>query len=137
MADSEKTEERSLKTPRPNSKPKSKNQLAQNAAQHVCTKMDYDIWQTAKQSSVGYAETAATASAKTASTVPTSSQHVQKIHTLILNSPEALPSKCQGSREASSRASTSLGKLVQTLATVESQNEKRAAGAAEKLKIIE
>jgi len=59
-------------------------------------------------------------------------QHVQKIHTLILNSPEALPSKCQGSGEASSRASTSLGKLVQTLATVESRNEKRAAGAAEK-----
>ena len=69
-ADSEKTGEWSLKTPRPNSKPKSKNRLAQNADQHVCTKMDYDIWQTAKQSSVGYAETAATASAKPVSTVP-------------------------------------------------------------------
>jgi hypothetical protein len=68
MADSEKTEERSLKTPRPNSKPKS--QPAQNAAQHAYTKMDYDIWSTAKQSSVGYAETAATASAKPVSTVP-------------------------------------------------------------------
>jgi hypothetical protein len=67
-ADSEKTEERSLKTPRPNSKPKS--QPAQNAAQHAYTKMDYDIWQTAKQSSVGYAEAAATALAKPVSTVP-------------------------------------------------------------------
>jgi hypothetical protein len=71
-ADSEKTGEWSLKTPRPNSKPKSKSQLAQNADQQAYTKMDYDIWQTAAKSSVGYAETAATASAKTTSTLPTS-----------------------------------------------------------------
>jgi len=52
---------------------------------------------------------------------------------LILNSPKALSINCQGSREAfPGKASTSPGKLVQTLAIVESQNEKRAAGASEK-----
>ena len=49
-----------------------------DAAQHAYTKMAYDIWQAAKQYSVGYAETAATASAKTASNVPTSSNTFRK-----------------------------------------------------------
>jgi integrase/recombinase XerD len=59
-------------------------------------------------------------------------QQVQKIHTLILNSPKALTVNCQGSSEAfPGKASTSLGKLVKTLAEVESRNDKRAAGATE------
>jgi integrase len=58
------------------------------------------------------------------------SQQVQKIQTLILNSPKALTIKRQGSREAfPGKASTSLGRLVKTLAEVETRNEKRAAGA--------
>jgi integrase len=58
-------------------------------------------------------------------------QYVQKIHTHALNSPEALTINCQGSREASSRAPTGLSWLVQTLAEVEPQINKRAAGATE------
>jgi rubredoxin len=43
-------------------------------------------------------------------------QHVERIHTLILNSPRALSINCQGSGEAVSRASTGLGWLAKTLA---------------------
>jgi len=52
---------------------------------------------------------------------------------LILNSPEAININCQGSCEAfPGKASTSLPRLVKTLAEVESRNEKWAAGATEK-----
>ncbi|MEM3726482.1 MAG: site-specific integrase [Candidatus Bathyarchaeia archaeon] len=52
---------------------------------------------------------------------------------MVLNSPEALTSTCQGSREALSRAPTAHSGLVQTLAEVEKAlGEKQAAGATEK-----
>ncbi|MEM3464443.1 MAG: hypothetical protein QXL91_06230, partial [Candidatus Bathyarchaeia archaeon] len=60
-------------------------------------------------------------------------QRVQKVQRQILNSTDALTFNCQGSGEASpSRAPTSQGGLVKTLAEVEkSVGEKQAAGAAE------
>ena len=59
------------------------------------------------------------------------SQHIQKVHRQILNSPEALLSNCQGSSEAKSRAPIA-SKAVQTLVEVETRTEKQAAGATEK-----
>jgi len=62
------------------------------------------------------------------------SQHVQKIQTLILNPPEALSTNCQGSGEAfPGKASTSLGGLAKTLATVDNPSKSGLAGATEKL----
>jgi len=58
-------------------------------------------------------------------------QHVEKIERQILNSRDGLTLYCQGSCEAKSRAPTSMPVLVKTLAEVESQSEKRAAGATE------
>jgi len=50
-------------------------------------------------------------------------QRAQKVERQILNSPDALPTNCQGSREAQGRAPTGKPKLVQTLATVETRRE--------------
>ncbi|MEM4481070.1 MAG: tyrosine-type recombinase/integrase [Candidatus Bathyarchaeia archaeon] len=50
-------------------------------------------------------------------------QHAQKVHTLILNSPNTLTTNCQWSHEALGGASTSKPKLVQTLAGVETQQK--------------
>jgi len=61
-------------------------------------------------------------------------QHVEKIEGQILNSPDGLTLHCQGSCEAKSRAPTSPGMLVKTLAEVESRSEKRAAGATSEAK---
>jgi len=60
-------------------------------------------------------------------------QHVEKVDTLILNSPEAIIIKRQGSSEASSRAPTSLGMLVQTLAEVDNPSKSGLAGAKRSL----
>jgi hypothetical protein len=49
-----------------------------------------------------------------------------------LNLEGGLENDCQGNDDPSWGDFTSLGRLVQTLAAVESQNEKRAAGASEK-----
>ncbi|MCS7114452.1 MAG: tyrosine-type recombinase/integrase, partial [Candidatus Bathyarchaeota archaeon] len=46
-----------------------------------------------------------------------------------LNPENSLDYKCQGNNEPCGRDSTALGRAVQTLATVEKENEKRAAGA--------
>jgi len=60
-------------------------------------------------------------------------QRDQKVHTLVLNSPETLLTNRQGSDEASNRAPTAHSGLVQTLAEVEKAlGEKQAAGATEK-----
>lgn len=59
------------------------------------------------------------------------SQHIQKVHRQILNSPEALLTNCQGSSEAKSRAPIA-SKAVQTLVEAETRTEKQAAGATEK-----
>lgn len=58
-------------------------------------------------------------------------QHVQKIHTQILNSPNTLTTNCQWSHEAQNRAPTGLSKLVQTLAEVEKPSKNGQAGATE------
>ncbi|MGC8896176.1 MAG: tyrosine-type recombinase/integrase [Candidatus Bathyarchaeia archaeon] len=50
---------------------------------------------------------------------PNKSQRVENVDGQILNSPNAIPTNCQGSREALSGASTGQQRLVQTLAEVE------------------
>ena len=57
-------------------------------------------------------------------------KYAQKVQRQVLNSPNTIPTHCQGSREALGGAPTGL-QLVQTLAEVESRNVKRAAGATE------
>ncbi|MEM2367781.1 MAG: tyrosine-type recombinase/integrase [Candidatus Bathyarchaeia archaeon] len=66
-------------------------------------------------------------------------QRVQKVQRQILNSAYALTFNCQGSREATlSRAPTSQGGLVKTLAEVErALSEKQAAGAIGKSSMAE
>jgi len=56
-------------------------------------------------------------------------QHVEKIEGQILNWPDGLTLHCQGSCEAKSRAPTSLGMLVKTLAAVENPSTSGPAGA--------
>jgi len=60
-------------------------------------------------------------------------QHVEKADRQNLNSPNALSSNCQGSREAQSRAPTSQPRLVQTLATVENPSKSGLAGATKQI----
>ncbi|MCS7124689.1 MAG: tyrosine-type recombinase/integrase [Candidatus Bathyarchaeota archaeon] len=52
-----------------------------------------------------------------------------KNHPFSLNPENSLDYKCQGNNEPCGRDSTALGRAVQTLATVEKENEKQAAGA--------
>jgi len=59
-------------------------------------------------------------------------QQVQKVQRLNFKTSDALSYNCQGSRDPSRRAPTSLGKLVQTLVEVETRSEKPAAGATER-----
>ncbi|MEM3825926.1 MAG: tyrosine-type recombinase/integrase [Candidatus Bathyarchaeia archaeon] len=54
-----------------------------------------------------------------------------------LNSENILDYNCRGNDDPSWRDSTALGRAVQTLATVEKEEEKRAAGAATKLNASE